>query len=68
MAIPPFPSKLKGHSSISRGDAHDNPYFHRKGAENAKGRVFLSFAEWPKDKKSIPSERQSFSFAVLPAP
>ena len=63
--------------SINRGDAHDDPYFHRKGAENAKGLVFLFFADprgigfafhgagRPKNKKSIPSEGQDFSFAVL---
>jgi hypothetical protein len=42
--------------------------FHRKGAKKAKGLVFLFFAERPKNKKSIPSERQNFSFAILPAP
>jgi len=51
--------------SINRGDAHDDPCFHRKGAENAKGLVFLFFAERPKNKRSIPSEGQDFSFAVL---
>jgi hypothetical protein len=29
-------------SSINRGNAHDNPYFHRKGEENAKERMVRS--------------------------
>lgn len=45
--------------STNRGKELFQPYFHRRGTENAKKLQFLFFAERAKNKKSYPSRRTS---------